>query len=124
MGGANLSVKGQPIVLPEGDVHISETGQVSVDGVISSNLRVVSFSRLSDLEAIGNTLFEAPPNATEIKPAGTSITQRFLEGANVNVIESIVKMISLMRSFEMMTQTARSFSKDIDQKLIHEVGRV
>jgi flagellar basal-body rod protein FlgG len=69
-------------------------------------------------------MFQAPEGAQVTLPDSTSIAQGFLEQANVNVVESIAEMISIMRSFEMMTRTQRSFSKDIDQRLINEVGRV
>jgi flagellar basal-body rod protein FlgG len=124
LGGADLKNKGQPITLPEGDVQISESGQITVDGVISANLRIVSFNQPSELKVIGNSLYQAPNGLTEIPPDDPAVAQRFLEKSNVNVMTSIAEMISLMRSFEMMTQTARSFSKDIDQRLINEIGRV
>jgi len=124
LGSAGSNSGGQPIILPEGEVRISRSGQISVDGVVTATMKVVTFQRLHDLKPIGNSLFRAPDGAVEYPPLQTTVQQKYLERANVNVMESIAEMISLMRSFEMMSQVVRSFSKDINQKLLHEVGKV
>jgi flagellar basal body rod protein FlgG len=117
--------KPKRIKLPEGAVEISENGQVSADGVIVAKLKLVSFQDPSKLERIGGSLFDAPQSAKETKPpATTRVAQGFTEQANLNPIESITTVLEVMRSYEMLTRTIRSLTRDIDQKVINEVGRV
>jgi flagellar basal body rod protein FlgG len=113
------------IKLPEGAVEVSENGQISADGVIVAKLKLVSFQDPLKLKRIGGSLFDAPGSAKETKPpATTSVAQGFTEQANLNPIETITTVLEVMRSFEMLTRTIRSLTKDVDQKVINEVGRV
>lgn len=112
------------IMLPPGQIEVSPNGQISVDGIVSGRVKVVTFENLASLEPVGASLFVARNGAVERPSNDLNVAQGFLEGANVNPIEGITQMITLMRSFEMLTNVIRSFSRDVDQRMISEVGRV
>jgi len=114
----------RPVVVPPGEIHISPNGQVSVDGIASATLKVVSFGDPHKLLREGSSLFAAPDGVNEVPPARTEILQGYLEGSNVDPLTSVTGMIQLMRSFEMLTQTIRSLTREVDQRVINEVGKV
>lgn len=116
--------RNRPLVLPQGQIEAAPNGQVSVEGVQVGTLKIVSFENLADLSPRGSTLFEAKEDAVEIPPARAEVLQGFLERANINPIEAVTEMISLLRSFEMMSHAVRSISSDVDSKVINEVGKV
>lgn len=114
----------RPVVVPPGDVHISPGGQVSVNGFASATLKVVGFADPDRLRREGSSLFAAPDGVSEIPPARTEILQGHLEGSNVDPLTAVTDMVQLMRSFEMLTQTIRSLTREVDQRVINEVGKV
>jgi flagellar basal-body rod protein FlgF len=114
----------QPIVLPAGQVEVAANGQILVDGISAGTLRIVSFQDNRDLLTVGGSLFQAREGAIELPPGRLSVAQGFLEQSNVSAVSSMTEMVRIMRSFEMLSQAVRSISRDVDQKLINEVGRV
>lgn len=114
---------GSRIFLPEGKVQISPSGQIEVEGMIAGQLRIVDFTEAAKLVPEGSSLFRAPEGVQPQPAVSVEVRQGFLEGSNMNPIEALSEMINLMRSFEMLSQTIRSMSNQVDQKAIDEVGR-
>ena len=121
---ATAAGKESRLVLPEGMVEISASGAVSVDGVRAGQLKIVSFQETAHLSKVGGTLFEASPAARESVPSEISLKQGFLERANVNPIAGMAEMISIMRSFEMLSRAVRSLSDNVDRKVLDDVARL
>jgi flagellar basal-body rod protein FlgG len=124
MAETGRSDRFQAITLPPGEVQIAPSGQVSVDGVVAGQVRVVSFNDVSLLSPAGGTLFEPQETARETVPARTEVIQGYLEQSNVNPVSSMTEVISLMRGYEMLTRTIRTLTNEVDRKVINEVGRV
>jgi flagellar basal-body rod protein FlgG len=130
--GFNVIAEGNPkqnkeprkIVLGEGSVDVSQNGQIAVDGVMSAKLKLVAFKDLTQLRRVGGSFFEAPAQADEIPPANSQVAAGFLEQANVNAVKNLSEVVSLMRSFEMLTRAIRSLTNNVDQKVINDVGKV
>ncbi|HRR27479.1 MAG TPA: flagellar hook basal-body protein [Acidobacteriota bacterium] len=114
----------RPLVLPTGEIRISTAGQISVDGIPVGDLRVVSFSDPARLRAVGEGLFEAPEGLVETPPMQVEVLQGYLEESNVNPIDHVMEMVSLMRHFELLAQAARSLSRDVDDRLVNELAKV
>jgi flagellar basal-body rod protein FlgG len=103
------------ITVPAGTVDIT----VQVDGSISAKLSgrdtpqdigrfdLATFPNPSGLEAIGGNLYVQSPGSGEaqtVRPGeqGTgSLTQGYLEGANVKAVEEMIDMISTQRAYEL-----------------------
>ncbi|MEM9205477.1 MAG: flagellar basal-body rod protein FlgF [Pseudomonadota bacterium] len=94
-----------PIAVPEDapDIAIARDGTISADGEILGTLRVVSFDNQRDLKAIGNNFFEseAPPQPAE----GVVIQQGMLEGANVEGVLEMARMIEVTRAYSSITRS-------------------
>ena len=116
--------KNSRLVLPQGEVQISAAGEVSVDGVRAGRMKIVSFEDTAHLSKAAGTLFQAGPAAREKVPSELSLRQGFLEQANVNPIVGVAEMISIMRSFEMLSRAVRSLSDNVDRKVLDDVARL
>lgn len=113
----------QPIVLPQGNIEVSSTGQISVDGVVAATIKLTSLQNVSELRPLGASLFAAPQGAVEVPPDRPGVAQGFLESSNVNPTATISQMIGLMRSFELLSQAVRSINRDVDSRLINDLTR-
>ncbi len=56
-------------------------------------------------------------------PTGTTVEQGKLEASNSGTAESAVRLISIMRQFEML-QKAATMGADMDKQAIEQVARV
>lgn len=123
---SDASKPGDPkhIVLPPGLMEVASNGQISVDGIALSRLKLVAFENLDQLVRNGSTLFEARKGIITRPPDRTEVVQGYLEESNLNAVSSIAEVVSLMRSFEMLNQAIRSLSNQVDQRLVNEVGKV
>jgi len=124
-GYALQDVAGNPIQVTTGSpIHITTDGTVQQDGQTIGQLKVVTFSSTASLEKVGNTCFRStdPKN----KPAaadGVEIQQGKIEESNVPVAEAAMRLVAVMRQFEML-QKAVGISNEMDTKAIQEVARV
>lgn len=116
-GGTIQATSGQPI-------------QISSDGTIMQNnqpigqIQVVTFKSTSSLKKAARTCFSNPDSSNAPVPATTpDVQQGKIEGSNVGVAQSAMRLVGVMRQFEML-QKAIGVSTDMDTKSIQEVARV
>jgi flagellar basal-body rod protein FlgF len=101
---------------------------VSSDGTMSQDGNVIGQIEIRDLPAAGlvkrgsNYFMPADPS---IQPAAAdgSVTQGQLEASNAGSAESAVRLIGIMRQFEML-QKAVSMGMEMNQQAIQEVAKV
>jgi flagellar basal-body rod protein FlgF len=120
-----LDTLNRPIQLaPNSDVHISGAGQVSQNGAVVAQLRIVEFPRTEALIKEGNSTFKLSPDAPiEDQPAAARLSQvyqGYLEAPNVHAAESAVRMIHVLRQFESL-QRAMTMTAEMNQKVLDEV---
>lgn len=121
-GDRVMSTSGNAITIPdEGEVLISSTGEIRIDGNLIDTLRVVDFETPSELRQFGYNLFRAPASAGEIEFAGT-LSQGYLEGSNVSVVNEMVRMINVSRSFEMNQRMITIQDGTLD-RAVNEIAR-
>lgn len=97
-GNAVLGENGN-ITLPEGDLYISETGMVYVDGEYIDRLRMVSFTDNQTLRKYKDNLYSTT-GETETTPFRGLVQQGALESSNVNPVREMVDMITVNRLYE------------------------
>ena len=114
----------QVLTIPPGELSVTPSGQVNVDGVSIGTLKIVSFQDLSQLSPAGRSLFSVPEGTSEIPPTSLNLAQGYLEESNVNPVKAVTEMITLMRSFEMLSQAVHSLTRDVDSRLINELARI
>lgn len=111
-----------PIVLTNPQVSINEQGEVFENGRLIDRVEMVDFEKPYPLRKIGHNLFAAQHDAP-VLPGGGRLKQGTLEMPNINVAEEMVRMITVMRSYE-AAQKALSTQDEMNGKAVLEIGRV
>jgi flagellar basal-body rod protein FlgF len=112
-----------------GQISIPSTTRIDVlaDGTIQQagqplgQIEMAAFDRDS-LDKMGESYF-APFAGAVAKPATGTVVQGKLEQSNVTAAESAVRLVAIMRQFEML-QKAMNIGNDLNRHAIEEVARV
>jgi flagellar basal-body rod protein FlgF len=117
-GGAALTLDGsRPIA-------ISSDGTVSQDGQVIGQLQIADFTSAADFVKQGNNYFRAArPDVQPGASRGVSVEQGKLEASNTGTAESAVRLVSVMRQFEML-QKAVSLGADMNRQAVEQVAKV
>ena len=103
-------------VLPDGTVH--------QDGQAAGQIAVVDFASPAALGKVGRNYFRpAEGSAAPVPAAGYEVRQGSLEGSNASSAEAAVRLVSVMRQFEML-QKAAALGGEMNRKAVEEVARV
>ena len=124
-GYAVRGQNGKPIVLNSSkSVTITADGSVIQDATAVGRLEIVNFQSPDHLTKLGNTYFQMNDVSAVAKAAtGAKVQQGILESSNGAPAEQAVRLVSVMRQFEML-QRAVSIGTDMNKKAIDEVARV
>jgi flagellar basal body rod protein FlgG len=120
-----LDSAGRKIQLdPALDIDIAADGTIKQAGTTVGVLGLAEFSEPNALAKHAGTYFQpGDANIQPIKAAGTEIHQGKLETANFTAPEAAVRLISVMRQFEML-QRALTLGGEMNKKAVEEVARV
>lgn len=91
--------EGGPITVTGGSAKITSNGSIMVNGLKAGTLKVVSISDLTQLEREEGTRFKLKQGA-QATPVASNVIPGSLEMPNVNVVQTMVEMISTQRAFE------------------------
>jgi flagellar basal-body rod protein FlgF len=106
-----------------GPIDIAPDGGVTQDGQSIGQLQIVNFKDTRALSKQSGTYFvNSQPNAAQPEPSTATISQGQLEGSNVVAAESAVRLVGVMRQFEML-QKAVMTTTDMNKQAITEVAR-
>ena len=107
-----LGDDGKPIVVEgSGDLTIAPDGTVSRDGKTAGKIHVVS---LTNVTKETESLYKGTAGP---RPAGTAVRQGALEGSNVEAAETMVDMISSLRSFEAGQRVLHSIDETLQRSI-------
>ena len=110
------------VVIPEGSTTISIGSGGTVDVLLDGEstptevgvIELIRFGNPSGLNSLGRNLYAETPT-TGAPIAGTpgeagfgTLSQGFLEGSNVNIMEEMVNMIAGQRAYEVNSKTIRT----------------
>ena len=140
-GDAVLDANLQEIYIPVDEAQLSvgfdSLGNVTVNGEIIAKLNIVDFSNTDYVLKYGENMFElvqepvsysmndltADGEGNLLKSATAVVHQGFEEMSNVNVINEMVQMITISRSYEANQKMIQTVDSTLD-KVINEVGKV
>ena len=105
------------------NAEISADGTVRQEGRIIGQLEVVDFTSTAGLSKQGRSYFRNSDPQAGPAPAGATVEQGKLEAANVGSAESAVRLVHVMRQFEML-QKAVGMGGEMNRRAIEEVARV
>jgi flagellar basal-body rod protein FlgF len=116
-GGGSLTLSGS------GWVEIAADGTVRQDNSVAGRLEIRDFPAGS-LTKRGNNYFRpADPAVQPASPGAASVVQGQLEASNAGTAESAVRLINVMRQFEML-EKAVSLGLEMNQHAIQDVAKV
>ena len=116
-GGTIRITSGKP-------VEISKDGTVRQDNRPLGQLEIVDFKKTDSLRKVSGVCFRSVDPKDSPVPAGNvQVEQGKVEGSNVAVPDSAMRLVGVMRQFEML-QKAVSLGVDMNRKAIEEVARV
>ena len=108
-------------IQPAGALQVSPDGTVSQDGQTLGRLQIGDFSDTSALIKQGSSYFRTPL-ALQAASA-VQVAQGELESSNVGAAESAVRLVEVMRQFEML-QKAATLGSQMNREAVEEVARV
>lgn len=119
------SISGKTIKVSSSQpIEIATDGTVQQGGQSLGQLAVVTFKSTDSLTKMGSTCFQnGDPKNLPLAATNVEVQQGKIEGSNVPVAEAAMRLVGVMRQFEML-QKAIGVSNDMDTKSIQEVARV
>ena len=128
--GVLVTKEGFPVLGKQGKITLPpKLDTINIDnfGVISSNgrnlgqLDIVDFSNYSGLKKDGLGFFKTIQQPITSKEY--TISQGYLEGSNVNVVEEMVGMIESLRNYESYQKVIQTFI-EADHQSITQIGTI
>jgi flagellar basal body rod protein FlgG len=101
-------------------VEITPDGTVRQDGQELARIAVVDFPDASALSKRGHAYFSS---SSQSVPSSALIEQGKLESANSQPAESAVRLVGVMRQFEML-QRAMTIGTEMNKRALEEVARI
>lgn len=123
----NVLDQGNPITVdPNQPIDIDKTGVVTQNGQQIGQIEMDTPDSSSvDFTKLGNSYFMLADKNAKVPQAAasTQVLQGQLEQSNTPIAESAVKLVGVMRQFEML-QKAISLGTDMTKRAIDEVAKV
>jgi flagellar basal-body rod protein FlgF len=118
-------VDGKPIQTDsQSPIEITATGAVQQKGVVVAQMELVDFKDTAGLNKVGGSYFRvANPSVKPIPALDPGVQQGRIEASNVVPAESAVRLVELMRQYEML-QKAVSMTADMNKRATEDVARV
>lgn len=105
-------------------VDIASDGTVRQDGQVVGKLEVADFTSTAGLVKQGSNYFRVTdPAARPVPVSATAVEQGKLEAANTGSAESAIRLVNVLRQFEML-QKAVSLGSEMNRQAIEQVARV
>jgi flagellar basal-body rod protein FlgF len=129
--GVLMAADGSPVV-PEsgtgqirigtGTISISDDGTVKAGDVVAGKLKLVAFGSETDIEREPGTRFRAKAGVT---PAAATprIIGGSLEQSNVTMVDRMVTLTEVQRTFEALQRGVSMLMNEVDARAIGELGR-
>lgn len=107
----------------DSDFQITPTGDVQQNGSTVARLAVMDAPAGKSGDRVGSGYFKFAADATPTAATNPELKQGSIEMSNVVPAYSAVKLVTVMRSFEML-QKAVSMASEMSRKVVEEVAKV
>jgi len=105
-------------------LEVGPDGAVTQSGAVLGRLEIVDFNRLDALVKQGQAYFrDLDPKVSRPRAAAAHIEQGKLESSNISAAEGAVRLVSVMRQFEML-QKAIALGGEMNRRAVEEVARI
>jgi flagellar basal-body rod protein FlgF len=108
----------------QGPIQIAADGTVVQDGQTLGQIQLTTFANTSVLDKMGKSYYRVTDPKVKGTPAtDATVSQGKVEGSNVAPAESAVRLVDLMRQYEML-QKAVSIAAEMNKQATEQVARV
>ncbi len=114
---------GQIKLDPNQDFQITPAGEIQQNGNTVARLGVTNSDPKNPGDRVGAGYFRFSPDATLQPNTNAEVQQGRIETSNVTPAYTAVKLVSVMRSFEML-QKAVTMASEMNRRVVEEVARV
>ena len=104
-------------------IQVQRDGTVNQDGQSLGQLQVDTFDEPTDLNKRGLNYFYRLDPSKSVEASKAEVLQGKLENSNAGPAEGAVRLVSVMRQFEML-QKAMNIGADMNRHAIEEVAKV
>jgi flagellar basal-body rod protein FlgF/flagellar basal-body rod protein FlgG len=123
-GDAVLSITGQPIPIPPGEVTVGVDGVLSVAGGVVATVGVFTFPAGTQLTPEGANRYLAPQGVKPALAQNAALQQGTIENANQGVIQGSLNLILVQREAEMMQKALTVFHTEFNKIASEDLPRV
>lgn len=112
--GRNAQGTSNIVVNQNARFEVDKTGTIYANGVVDDQFLIVEFDDVRQLQKVGRNQYAA----VDIEPAdadNAGVRQGYVEGANVDPIAEMVRMIDASRGYEMYAKVVQTYD-EINQK--------
>ena len=130
--GVLTTMEGHPVRMAGGGtiqtnsaspLEVTPDGTITQNGAVLGQFEIVDFQDLSVLAKQGAGYFRAGAGAAPVAARGIEVRQGRLEGSNVSPAEGAVRLVNVIRQFEML-QKAIVLGAEMNRRAVEEVARV
>jgi flagellar basal-body rod protein FlgF len=131
--GALVTAEGYPLLTADGKtiqsqadspLEVNAEGEVRQEGQVLGKLRIVDFPANAEVAKQGSAYFQMTDPKIKLAQVSTAqVEQGKIESSNVVAAQSAVRLVGVMRQFEML-QRAVSLSTDMNRRAVEEVAKV
>jgi flagellar basal-body rod protein FlgF len=118
-----IGENGRINITTDGNMYVDEYGNIFIEGGQLDKFKIVSVEDGQSLLTDSSSYFKLKDGVEGVESENVIIKQGFLETSNVNGIDEMVEIISVMRSYE-ASQEAIKMQDESLSKVINETGRV
>jgi flagellar basal-body rod protein FlgF len=123
-GDAVLSSSGKTITIPSGEVSVGSGGVISVAGGVVNTVGIFTFAKGTQLTPEGTNCYVAPKDAKPQLSKDASVHQGAIEGANQDLIQGTLDLITMQRQAEMMQKALTVFHSEFNKIATEELPKV
>lgn len=129
--GRLVNQNGYPVAGRSGDIvvqgnvspTIAANGEITANGVVIDQIRLVGFSENPNLQPQGDGLLvPAKEEAQPIDQPNATVQVGYLEGSNVSQLDEMVNMIGTYRNFESLQKLFQGYDQQMGDA-IQQLGR-
>ncbi|OGB87579.1 hypothetical protein A3H38_01030 [candidate division WOR-1 bacterium RIFCSPLOWO2_02_FULL_46_20] len=120
----NYPVLGEngPIIVSQGaEVEVNQTGEIKVDGMVIDRVRVANPEVQDSLVPLNGSIFKRKDAAVMQEIESPRVIQGYVEASNVNIIEQMVEMVALERTYKINAETIKTRGEMLTRAM--ELGR-
>jgi flagellar basal-body rod protein FlgG len=109
----------EPVFIGNKKMIVDGNNDIYLDGQAEYNFNIVDFQDYGSLKKVGDNLYSG-----ENPIQSTAVAQQYnIEKSNVNIVNEMVNMMSVLRTFESNQKVIQSMDETLS-KVVNEVGTV